>query len=190
MCQIPLLQSFQWRHCLTWSDTNLLCGSCCQPDTCFACLCLTQSPLLYLVFLRLLCYSVGWGAHHKMVGAASADEYGGSIENRCRFCLEVVKAVVEEVGSGVVGIRLSPFTEFYGAHETGMMGWSCCSLTVCTQPCKSLQEGARDSAACFHASPVFGSSAAGDCTLAVLLPDFVCTACSRCGAHCFILQHN
>ncbi|KAL3141539.1 hypothetical protein ABBQ32_004789 [Trebouxia sp. C0010 RCD-2024] len=46
------------------------------------------------------------------------DEYGGSIENRCRFCIEVVKAVVDEVGSDVVGIRLSPFTEFYGAYES------------------------------------------------------------------------
>lgn len=46
------------------------------------------------------------------------DQYGGSIENRCRFCLEVLKAVVEEVGSDVVGIRLSPFTEFYGAYES------------------------------------------------------------------------
>ena len=48
-----------------------------------------------------------------------ADEYGGSIENRCKFCLEVVKAVVEEVGSERVGIRLSPFTEFMGAHDSG-----------------------------------------------------------------------
>ncbi|KAK9864281.1 hypothetical protein WJX84_000448 [Apatococcus fuscideae] len=46
------------------------------------------------------------------------DEYGGSIENRCKFCLEVVKAVVEEVGSERVGIRLSPFTEFMGAHDS------------------------------------------------------------------------
>lgn len=52
-------------------------------------------------------------------GWFTADGYGGSIENRCRFCLEVVKAVVDEVGSDVVGIRLSPFTEFYGANETG-----------------------------------------------------------------------
>lgn len=49
----------------------------------------------------------------------NADRYGGSIENRCRFCLEVVKAVVDEVGSDLVGIRLSPFTEFYGALESG-----------------------------------------------------------------------
>lgn len=40
------------------------------------------------------------------------DEYGGSIENRCRFCLEVVKAVTDEVGADKVGIRLSPYGEF------------------------------------------------------------------------------
>ena len=49
----------------------------------------------------------------------STDHYGGSIENRCRFCLEVVKAVVEEVGSDVVGIRLAPLPGFYGAFESG-----------------------------------------------------------------------
>ena len=36
------------------------------------------------------------------------DEYGGSIENRCRLCLEVVKAVTDEVGSEKVGIRCAP----------------------------------------------------------------------------------
>ncbi|MGB4347630.1 MAG: alkene reductase [Burkholderiaceae bacterium] len=38
------------------------------------------------------------------------DIYGGSIENRCRFALEVVDAVVAEIGAGRVGIRLSPVT--------------------------------------------------------------------------------
>ena len=38
------------------------------------------------------------------------DEYGGSIPNRCRFALEVVDAVVAEIGAGRVGIRLSPVT--------------------------------------------------------------------------------
>lgn len=38
------------------------------------------------------------------------DEYGGSIENRARFALEVVDAVVAEIGAGRVGIRLSPVT--------------------------------------------------------------------------------
>jgi N-ethylmaleimide reductase len=36
------------------------------------------------------------------------DEYGGSVENRSRFVLEVVQAVVDELGADRVGIRLSP----------------------------------------------------------------------------------
>ena len=36
------------------------------------------------------------------------DEYGGSVENRCRFVLEVAKATVEAIGAECVGIRLSP----------------------------------------------------------------------------------
>ncbi len=40
------------------------------------------------------------------------DEYGGSVENRCRFALAVVDAVVAEIGAGRVGIRLSPVTPF------------------------------------------------------------------------------
>ncbi|ETI19279.1 hypothetical protein G647_09111 [Cladophialophora carrionii CBS 160.54] len=42
------------------------------------------------------------------------DEYGGSIENRSRFALEVTKAVVDAVGAAKVGIRLSPFSSFQG----------------------------------------------------------------------------
>jgi N-ethylmaleimide reductase len=38
------------------------------------------------------------------------DEYGGSVENRARFALEVVDAVAAEIGAGRVGIRLSPVT--------------------------------------------------------------------------------
>jgi len=37
------------------------------------------------------------------------DSYGGSIENRCRFVLEVVDAVSRAIGSGRTGVRLSPF---------------------------------------------------------------------------------
>ncbi|KAK2425694.1 12-oxophytodienoate reductase 1 [Trifolium repens] len=40
------------------------------------------------------------------------DEYGGSLENRCRIVLEVVEAVVNEIGADKVGIRLSPFAEY------------------------------------------------------------------------------
>jgi len=37
------------------------------------------------------------------------DNYGGSIENRCRFVLEVVTAVADAVGKEKTGIRLSPY---------------------------------------------------------------------------------
>jgi N-ethylmaleimide reductase len=45
------------------------------------------------------------------------DEYGGSIENRLRFPLAVVEAVVGVWGSGRVGIRLSPATTQPGGAE-------------------------------------------------------------------------
>ena len=38
------------------------------------------------------------------------DDYGGSIENRTRFTLEVVRAVVDAAGHDRVGIRISPVT--------------------------------------------------------------------------------
>lgn len=40
------------------------------------------------------------------------DNYGGSLENRSRFLLETVKAVVAACGSGRVGVRLSPSGTF------------------------------------------------------------------------------
>jgi N-ethylmaleimide reductase len=39
-----------------------------------------------------------------------ADRYGGSIENRVRFLLEVMQAVVGAIGGGRTGLRLSPVT--------------------------------------------------------------------------------
>jgi N-ethylmaleimide reductase len=36
------------------------------------------------------------------------DEYGGSIENRSRFVVEVMQAMVDAIGSDKVGIKLSP----------------------------------------------------------------------------------
>jgi len=52
------------------------------------------------------------GANHR------TDEYGGSIENRARFALEVVDAVTKEIGAGRVGIRLSPVTPGNGISDT------------------------------------------------------------------------
>ncbi|KXZ53522.1 hypothetical protein GPECTOR_7g972 [Gonium pectorale] len=46
------------------------------------------------------------------------DEYGGPIENRARFALEVVEAVCEAVGADRVGLRLSPFTGFLDALDS------------------------------------------------------------------------
>jgi N-ethylmaleimide reductase len=37
------------------------------------------------------------------------DHYGGTIENRCRFILELVTAVAEVIGKEKTGIRLSPY---------------------------------------------------------------------------------
>ncbi|WP_224484637.1 alkene reductase [Robertkochia aurantiaca] len=64
------------------------------------------------------------------------DSYGGSTENRCRFALEVAKAIGEEIGFDKLGIRLSPYGVFndmesfedientyvYLAEELGSLG--------------------------------------------------------------------
>ncbi|KIY63629.1 FMN-linked oxidoreductase [Cylindrobasidium torrendii FP15055 ss-10] len=46
------------------------------------------------------------------------DEYGGSIENRVRFALEVIDAVVQVVGAERTGFRFSPW--IYGLRDMGM----------------------------------------------------------------------
>jgi N-ethylmaleimide reductase len=45
------------------------------------------------------------------------DSYGGSIENRCRFVLQVIDAVCEVFPAGRVGIRLSPFGRINDSGE-------------------------------------------------------------------------
>ncbi|KAF4465887.1 NADPH2 dehydrogenase chain OYE2 [Fusarium albosuccineum] len=42
------------------------------------------------------------------------DEWGGSIENRSRFCLEVAKAVSTAIGPERTAVRLSPFSTYQG----------------------------------------------------------------------------
>ncbi|CAL1711105.1 unnamed protein product [Somion occarium] len=42
------------------------------------------------------------------------DDYGGSIENRSRFPLEVINAIVKAVGPTKVGVRLSPWNDVNG----------------------------------------------------------------------------
>ncbi len=45
------------------------------------------------------------------------DEYGGSIENRARFAIEVAAAIADEIGADRTGIRLSPGTAIWGIDE-------------------------------------------------------------------------
>ncbi|KAM3729465.1 hypothetical protein ACB098_12G014300 [Castanea mollissima] len=46
------------------------------------------------------------------------DQYGGSLENRCRFALEIVEAVSNEIGADRVGIRLSPFADYMESGDS------------------------------------------------------------------------
>lgn len=43
-----------------------------------------------------------------------ADEYGGSIANKARFTLEVMRALIAAVGGGKVGIKISPLHPYAG----------------------------------------------------------------------------
>ena len=45
------------------------------------------------------------------------DEYGGSIENRARFAIDVAKAVAAEIGADRTGIRISPLGNSGGLVE-------------------------------------------------------------------------
>lgn len=45
------------------------------------------------------------------------DAYGGSIENRARFAIEVTKAVIDEIGPEKTGIRFSPQGTLNGIEE-------------------------------------------------------------------------
>ncbi len=45
------------------------------------------------------------------------DEYGGSIENRARFAIEVATAIAEEIGADRTAIRLSPGATLWGIDE-------------------------------------------------------------------------
>jgi len=49
------------------------------------------------------------------------DEYGGSIQNRSRFMLEIVEACCKAIGSERVGIRLSPSGANQGMFDTNVV---------------------------------------------------------------------
>ncbi|MGB0985810.1 MAG: alkene reductase [Pseudoalteromonas spongiae] len=45
------------------------------------------------------------------------DEYGGSLENRIRFALEIIKAISDEIGAERTAIRLAPFITQRGMND-------------------------------------------------------------------------
>ena len=52
------------------------------------------------------------------------DEYGGSYENRSRFCIEVLKALIDVFGSDRVGVRFSPtgrVSDMYDSNPLELM---------------------------------------------------------------------
>ncbi|XP_057422269.1 12-oxophytodienoate reductase 3-like [Lotus japonicus] len=46
------------------------------------------------------------------------DEYGGSLENRCRFLIQVVQAVVSAIGAERVAVRVSPAIDHLDAIDS------------------------------------------------------------------------
>ena len=49
------------------------------------------------------------------------DAYGGSKENRARFLFEIVAAVTAAIGVDRLGVRLSPFGQYGGIHDSNPM---------------------------------------------------------------------
>jgi len=46
------------------------------------------------------------------------DKYGGSLENRCRFLLDIVAEVSAAIGVDRLAVRLSPFGQYGGIHDS------------------------------------------------------------------------
>ncbi|KAL7629781.1 hypothetical protein AAE478_001304 [Parahypoxylon ruwenzoriense] len=63
------------------------------------------------------------------------DEYGGSIQNRCKFPLDVLEAVCDAIGSDKVGIRLSPWNYFQSTRDSNRLEhWSYLCEQLATLP--------------------------------------------------------
>ncbi|KAH7541939.1 hypothetical protein FEM48_Zijuj02G0020500 [Ziziphus jujuba var. spinosa] len=50
------------------------------------------------------------------------DEYGGSLENRCRFLIQVLEAVVSAIGAERVSVRISPVHDINDATDSDPLG--------------------------------------------------------------------
>lgn len=78
--------------------------------------CMRQSRDLVIHFAGSLTWRSGYLVDQFIQDVCNkrTDEYGGSIENRSRFALEVLAAVVGAVGAKRTGIRFSPWATFQG----------------------------------------------------------------------------
>jgi len=61
-----------------------------------------SSPAVHGASGMLVAQFLDYGANQR------TDQWGGSVENRARFGLEVLKALVQVFGSGRVGLKVSP----------------------------------------------------------------------------------
>ncbi|MHA6288946.1 alkene reductase [Maricaulis sp. CAU 1757] len=86
------------------------------------------------------------------------DAYGGSIENRSRFLIEIVDAVSDAVGADRVGLRLSPTGAFNDMHDSD-------PKALFTYIAKTLSDRGL---AYLHVVEDFGPAADGDDPKAVL----------------------
>jgi N-ethylmaleimide reductase len=61
----------------------------------------------------------GYLVHQFLAASANmrVDRYGGSIENRARFAIDVAKGIAEEIGADRTAIRLSPGLTMWGIDE-------------------------------------------------------------------------
>jgi N-ethylmaleimide reductase len=50
------------------------------------------------------------------------DKYGGSVQNRMRFLMEILDGTAALVGSDRMGVRLSPFGQYGGIHDSNPLG--------------------------------------------------------------------
>ncbi|CAJ1940494.1 unnamed protein product [Sphenostylis stenocarpa] len=50
------------------------------------------------------------------------DEYGGSLENRCRFLMQVIEAVASAIGAERVAVRISPAIDHMDAFDSDPLG--------------------------------------------------------------------
>ena len=58
------------------------------------------------------------------------DEYGGSVDNRVRFPLEVINAVVETIGAERTALRVSPWSNFQGEDHRCLIAFRDCNAAL------------------------------------------------------------